>query len=107
MAQAANHVVSSGIKTKRPKEPLGIHEERKELVRKIKKTEVTLEEESTSFRSFLDTLFVRPEDKEQLVAVYANTEWAKVKSPKSKKVAGANFDNPVLVGTPYVRTRRS
>lgn len=60
----------------RPKEELGAHVHKKEILSKINKKE-TLEEETTTLRSLLDTLFLRRKDKAQAVAVFANTKWTK------------------------------
>jgi len=60
--------------TKRTKEPLGSHLSRA----KVLGTEgISLEEETTTLRSLLDTLFTRHEDKAQMVSIFANTKWSK------------------------------
>lgn len=60
--------------TPRSKEPLGAHFKKKDILKTLKKAE-TLEEETTTLRSLLDTLFVRREDKAQVVSIFANTRW--------------------------------
>jgi hypothetical protein len=63
--------------TTRTKEPMGSHFDRAQLRGTRKLSSEDLKEESTTFRSLIDTLFSRPEDKDQLVAVWANTKWTK------------------------------
>lgn len=62
--------------TSRPKEELGIHLKKRAIFKAMNKKE-TLEEETTTLRSLLDTLFSRREDKAQVVSIFANTKWNK------------------------------
>ena len=60
--------------TSRSKEKIGTHDVRIKA-RSMSSEPESLEEESTTFRSLLDTLFIRREDKAQAVALFANTSW--------------------------------
>jgi len=73
MTHAAVRQVAEGG-TKRTKEPLGSHLSR---VKALGDNEISLEEETTTLRSLLDTLFTRHEDKTQMVSIFANTKWSK------------------------------
>ena len=77
MTHAALRVSEQGG-TKREKEALGIHVKKNKILNQLGK-DVTLEEETTTLRSLLDTLFIRREDKKQLVAIFANTKWSNPK----------------------------
>ena len=69
--------------TKRSKEALGSHVNR---VKAMGSETISLEEETTTLRSLLDTLFKRHEDKAQLVSVFANTKWSKGQdAPKRRR----------------------
>lgn len=76
MTHAAARIASAGGST-RTKEVLGSHVNRAKVRGTRKLTKNDLKEETTTFRSLLDTLFRRAEDKAQLTAVFANTKWSK------------------------------
>jgi hypothetical protein len=63
--------------TVRGKEEIGSHAERIRVRGRRRPTEEDIKEETATFRSFLDTLFTRKEDKEQVVALFAATKWNK------------------------------
>jgi len=73
MTHAASKIAENNGTT-RGKEKIGSHSIRFRAKLLIQEQE-TLEEESTTFRSLLDTLFVRREDKAQITALFANTSW--------------------------------
>ena len=75
MAHAAARIADSAP-TRRPKEALGDHEKRATLLQRRTDEATYLEEDSSTVRSFLDTLFRRREDKAQLVSIFASTKWA-------------------------------
>ena len=62
--------------TKRPKETLGTHSILVEQA-KADGRKYGLEEETATFRSLLDTLFTRTQDKDQALAVFTKTKWVK------------------------------
>lgn len=61
--------------TKRGKEQVGSHDIRGKSKSQDEEP-IILEEDSSTLRSLLDTLFSRREDKAQAVAVFANTKWS-------------------------------
>ena len=84
MTHAAARQAAQGG-TKRPKEPLGLHAQ---LMKDSKSNgrEYGLEEDTATFRSLLDTLFTRTEDKDQVLALFANTKWVeKDLTPKRRR----------------------
>jgi hypothetical protein len=74
---AARNAAAGG--TSRGKEEIGVHADRAKLRGRRRATEDDLKEETSTFRSLMDTLFTRAADKEQLTAVFANTSWVKLK----------------------------
>lgn len=78
MTHAAARIAGQG-NTKRNRELLGEHYKRNQSLRKavISSPEI-IKDETSTFRSFLDTLFQRKEDKDQMIALFANTKWSKV-----------------------------
>lgn len=74
MTYAALRVNKNGG-TKRDREALGVHIKKHEMLKKLGK-DITLEEDTTTLRSLLDTIFIRKEDKAQLVSIFANTKWS-------------------------------
>ena len=78
MTTSAARIADAGISTNRAKEPLGSHAERakaRNSRRRMTDEEVTAD--TATFRSFMDTIFTRHEDKKQLTALFASTKWAK------------------------------
>jgi hypothetical protein len=63
--------------TVRGKEEIGSHAERIRVRGRRRPTEEDIKEETATFRSFLDTLFTRKEDKEQVISLFAATKWNK------------------------------
>lgn len=78
MAVAMTHAaarVAETAPTQRPKEALGDHIRRARALRRTPEAEEHLEEDTTTLRSFLDTIFRRHEDKLQVTSIFANTKW--------------------------------
>ena len=75
MTHAADRIAASGGTT-RTKEILGSHADRIRARGRRKPTKQDLEVETTTLRSLIDTLFTRSVDKEQMVALFANTKWS-------------------------------
>ncbi len=63
--------------TVRKKEPVGSHFTLAKLRGRRKPTEDEVKEDTGTFRSFVDTLFSRAEDKKQMTALFASTKWCK------------------------------
>lgn len=79
LAVAMTHAaarIADGVPTVRNKEQLGAHLERRKNKRRAMNTEEIIADAAT-FRSFMDTLFTRAEDKAQLTALFAATKWVK------------------------------
>lgn len=76
MTHAAARNASVGGTT-RGKEEIGAHAERIRLRGRKRPTDDDIKEETATFRSFIDTLFTRKEDKEQVIALFAATKWNK------------------------------
>ena len=75
MTHAAARIAKKG-NTHRTRERLGEHYKRNETLSKAKvSSPEILKEDTSTFRSFLDTLFQRKEDKDQMIALFANTRW--------------------------------
>ena len=81
LAVAMTHAaarVASDQPTIRKKEEIGAHAERNKGRRSnARMTSEKLKDESATFRSFMDTLFTRVEDKKQLTSLFAATKWNK------------------------------
>lgn len=78
LAVAMTHAsikIAENSGTQRGKEPVGSHDIRAKAKDQGEEP-ISLEEDSSTLRSFLDTLFSRREDKAQVVAVFANTKWS-------------------------------
>ncbi len=78
MVEAARR--NSHVPTNRQKEPLGTRHKRQRLLLGRSRRQLTFEEgreDSTTARSFIDTLFTRREDKKQIAALFAITQWTK------------------------------
>lgn len=73
---AARNAANGG--TARGKEEMGAHAERLKARGRRRPTEDDLKEETATFRSLMDSLFTRAVDKEQVTAVFANTNWVKL-----------------------------
>lgn len=61
--------------TTRTREAAGSHARRVKARGRRQPTEAELLEETATFRSLLDTLFRRKQDKDQLVSLFAHTKW--------------------------------
>lgn len=74
--------------TQRKKEPLGSHATRARIRGRRRRTEEEqreiLKEDTATFRSFMDTLFTRAEDKRQMTALFVATNWAKGSTARSR-----------------------
>ena len=77
MTNAAARAADEGGTT-RKKEPIGVHAERVKSRGRRRPTEEDVKEETSTFRSLLDTLFTRKSDKDQLVKIFAANEWVKL-----------------------------
>ena len=75
MTHAAARIATTGGTT-RTKEILGSHADRAKARGRRKLTKEDLKTETTTLRSFIDTLFTREVDKEQIVSLFANTKWS-------------------------------
>ncbi len=63
--------------SKRGKEKIGAHFARAKARGRRRPTEEEFLEDTATFRSFVDTLFSREEDKKQVTALFAATKWCK------------------------------
>lgn len=82
MAVAMTHAAARNASaevggTLRKKEPVGSHFTLAKLRGRRKPTEDEIREDTGTFRSFVDTLFSRAEDKKQMTALFAATKWCK------------------------------
>lgn len=76
MTNAALRISSDDANlTARPKEPKGSHANRLKAIGKRKLTGEQLKDDTATFRSLIDTLFTRKQDKDQLVSLFAQTKW--------------------------------
>lgn len=77
MTAAAARISDSG-ETKRSREALGVHSDRAKARGRRRATEDDIKDETTTFRSLMDTLFSRKEDKEQVTKLFAASGWVKL-----------------------------
>ena len=80
MVAAAQRASVAGGGPVLPREPVGSRARRAMVTRGSSRRRLTseeLREESTTARSFIDSLFTRREDKKQVAALYAVTNWMK------------------------------
>lgn len=86
LAVAMTHAaarIADDAPTTRPKEHLGAHLERRKGKRRPMNRQEVIEDAAT-FRSFMDTLFVRAADKAQLTSLFAATQWNKPDSSNKR-----------------------
>ena len=77
MTEAARRVRGQGG-TNRPKEPMGAHAARfAARGTRVPLTKSELEADTRTLRSFLDTVFRRKDDKDQMLAIFASTKWSR------------------------------
>lgn len=76
MTHAAARIADETGGTKRPKEPHGSHATRLKALGKRVLSGDDLKEDTSTFRSLLDTLFKEKKDKDQLVSIFAQTKWS-------------------------------
>jgi hypothetical protein len=76
MTNAALRISSEpDASTIRPKEPKGSHAARLKAIGKRRLTGEQLKDDTSTFRSLLDTLFTSKKDKDQLTTLFAQTKW--------------------------------
>lgn len=84
ITDAAKRVHDSGGSA-REREELGAHVERfKARGTRIPMSDSELEADTRTFRSLLDTLFTRHEDKKQMIDLFASTKWTKKKAGRRR-----------------------
>jgi hypothetical protein len=72
--------IAGDAPTQRTKEELGSHARRaKARGSRRRMTSDELKDDTATFRSLLDTLFTREQDKAQMTALFANTKWNKAR----------------------------
>jgi hypothetical protein len=76
MTHAAARISDDTGGTKRPKEPHGSHAQRLKALGKRTLTGEALKEDTTTFRSLIDTLFTSKKDKDQIISIFAQTKWS-------------------------------
>jgi hypothetical protein len=76
MTHAAARITEKDGGTKRAKEPHGSHATRLKAIGKRNLTGDLLKEDTTTFRSLIDTLFVEKKDKDQIISIFAQTKWS-------------------------------
>lgn len=76
MTNAAARIAGEGP-TARKKEVAGSHADRAKARGRRRMTSEDIKEDTSTFRSLLDTLFTRKADKDQLIEVFAHTKWVK------------------------------
>ena len=102
MTHAANRNSQNGG-TSRWKEPQGSHyRKREDLLQENKLEKYSLEEETGTLRSFLDTLFSDREDKKQFLSLFSNNEWIAAIKPEPEP----KLRLPVRDGTNMSRRSR-
>lgn len=69
--------IAGDTPTKRDKELAGSHAQRASVRGRRRLTREDILEDTATFRSLLDTLFSRKQDKDQLIEVFAHTKWTK------------------------------
>lgn len=76
MTHAAARITDETGGTKRTKEPHGSHASRLKALGKRTLTGEALKEDTSTFRSLIDTLFIKKKDKDQMVSIFAQTKWS-------------------------------
>lgn len=87
MTNAAARAVAEGGTT-RNREKLGVHSDRTKARGRRRPTEEDIKEETTTFRSLIDTLFSRKSDKDQATVVFAATSWVKLTAAQKNRLVG-------------------
>lgn len=85
MTHAASRAVEEGGTT-RNREKLGVHSDRLKSRGRRRPTDDDVKEETTTFRSLLDTLFSRKVDKEQATKIFAATSWIKLTAAQKSRL---------------------
>jgi hypothetical protein len=85
MTAAAARIADSG-ETKRSREALGVHSDRAKARGRRRPTEDDIKDETTTFRSLMDTLFSRAEDKEQVTKLFAASSWVKLTAGQKSRL---------------------
>lgn len=89
MTDAADRIAASGG-TKRAKESLGDHAERAKLRGRRKPKKEDIEKDTSTFRSFLDTLYQKKADKDNAIRLFAANEWVKLTAAQRRRYGSAS-----------------
>lgn len=77
MTAAAARIADEGI-TVRQREAIGSHSQREKARGRRRATAADIQEDTSTFRSLMDTLFTRAVDKEQMTKLFAGSDWVKL-----------------------------
>jgi hypothetical protein len=77
MTSAAARIAEEGA-TVRQREAIGAHSQREKARGRRRATSEDIKEDTSTFRSLMDTLFTRAVDKEQMTKLFAGSGWVKL-----------------------------
>jgi hypothetical protein len=84
MTAAAARIADEG-ETVRTREPIGVHSQRNKARGRRRATSDDIKEETSTFRSLMDTLFTRSVDKEQMTKLFAGSDWVKLNASQRSR----------------------